>query len=137
MPRPRLIDDDELHAAIVREVDRVWAARRAWQAKERAGLRRHIATVAGEPGVKPVIRRQRLAVLERRLAEPPPAEAVPADFEAILGRRLTALESAACHRAAERLERAGRLVRLRRWGGNVTHVQLVEPTKAKKQTPTA
>jgi hypothetical protein len=59
---------------------------------------------------------------------------VPAHFERLLGRSLSRTEQRAVERAAVRLEKAGRLRRLRRGydGARTTHLQLVEEAEAPK-----
>lgn len=56
------------------------------------------------------------------------AGVVAANFTELLGRALTSAESRACQRAAERLEAAGKLRRLRLGydGSRLTHFQLIE-----------
>jgi hypothetical protein len=124
--RPRVVDDDELFAAVVREVGQLRAERLAVERQREQAWREH----------RDFGRRPTLAEVRRDLAHEDAADGiVAASFDVILGRPLSAVESMACHRSAERLEKAGRLRRLRRWGRNVTHLQLVEMTPSEPEPP--
>src|SRR5262249_16889097 len=107
MARPRLIDDEKLLLAIVAEVERL---------RGQATARRKQPSTYHRPTSAEI----RFSTTMENAAN----GIIRADFATILGRVLSETESMACHRSAARLEAAGKLVRLRMWGRNTTHLQL-------------